>query len=98
MSSANFDVSAAHATDRSVADLTGVLGSHPLLQNRGGSTQTLALLLDPQDPAFNRIPLSSCQIKEIYDANLHMYTDQRGMPRPGRNKQLCDSGAYEFQR
>jgi hypothetical protein len=37
-------------------------------------------------------------MKEIYDTSLRMYTDERGMPRPGKNKQSCDSGAYESQR
>jgi hypothetical protein len=85
------------ATDHSVNDLTGVFGPHPQLQKNGGLTPTLALLLDPQNPALNVIPLTSCQIKEIYDTNLRVYTDQRGMPRLGKNKQSCDIGAYESQ-
>jgi hypothetical protein len=98
MSSDNFNSSTAHATDHSVDDLTEVFGTHPQLQNNGGPTQTFALLPDPQNPAFNMIPRSACQMKEVYDTNLHMYTDQRGISRPGKSKQRCDSGAYESQR
>ena len=68
-----------------------VIGLSPQLQSlqqNGGLTQTLALL--PSSPAIDRIPLDACHIDSIS-------TDQRGMPRPGKNKQSCDSGAYESQ-
>ena len=97
MSPNNSDATLAHATDRSVDNLVGVFGPYPQLQKNGAPTQTFSLLLDPQNPALNVIPLTSCQIKEIYDTNLRVYTDQRGMSRPGKNKQSCDVGAYESQ-
>ncbi len=93
MSSVNFVPSAAHATDRSVADLTGVFGSSPQLQNNGGGTQTYQLIGEADNPALDEIPLDAC----TDSVGQRVLTDQRGMPRPGKNKQSCDSGAYEYQ-
>ena len=83
--------------DQFVSDLSRVFASNVHLENNGGSTQTLALLTDPANPARGAIPLASCQIKEIYDAHARMYIDQRGMVRPGNKKTACDIGAYETQ-
>jgi TIR domain len=82
--------------DQFIPDPSSVFASNVQLSNTGGPTQTLALLLDPRNPALNAIPLSACQIKEIYDTHLHMYTDQRGRKRPGGKKTACDIGAYEL--
>src|SRR5262249_29446148 len=60
MSSANFASGSAHATDRSVTDLTGVLGPHPQLQKNGAPTPTFALFQDPHNPALNLIPPLVC--------------------------------------
>jgi hypothetical protein len=97
MSSVAFASGAPDVTDRSVDDLTDVFGAHPQLQENGGPTLTFALLQDSQNPALNMIPPSVCQMKEIYDTKLHLYTDERGMVRPGKEMQRCDSGAYESQ-
>ncbi len=74
-----------------------IIGSSPdigPLQNNGGQTKTLALL--PGSPAINAIPLQYCQIKDIFNDQSRMYTDQRGMKRPGGNETTCDIGAYEY--
>jgi hypothetical protein len=94
MSAENFDSSTAHATDRSVDDLTGVLGSHPQLQNNGGATQTYQLISGEGNAALDKVPPEAC----TDSTGQRVVTDQRGMPRPGKNKQWCDSGAYESQR
>jgi serine/threonine protein kinase len=94
MSSSNFNSSPAHDTDHSVDDLTGVFGPHPHLQNNEGSTQTYLLIMGVGNPAVDKIPLDVC----TDDKGQRVLTDQRGMPRPGKNKQLCDVGAYESQR
>jgi Trypsin-like peptidase domain len=80
-------------TDRSVDKLTSVFGPSPELQNNGGSTQTYRLVAGTDDPAEGAIPQDECS-----DSQGHpILTDQRGLPRPGKNKQSCDSGAYESQ-
>jgi serine/threonine protein kinase len=90
----NFDASPAHTTDRSVDDLTELLGSHPQLQNNGGPTQTYQLTGAAGNPAIDNVPLDAC----TNDQGNRVSTDERGMPRPGKNKQRCDSGAFEDQR
>jgi Trypsin-like peptidase domain len=80
-------------TDRSVNDLTSVLGYAPLLQENGGPTQTYRLVPGEGDVALNAVPQAACT-----DFQGHRVpTDQRGMQRPGKKKQSCDSGAYEYQ-
>jgi Interleukin-like EMT inducer len=58
------------------------------LQNYGGTTWTQAL--PPNSPAVGVIPKADCPSA---DAGV----DQRGYPRPGQGKTMCDVGAYETQ-
>ncbi len=70
-----------------------VLKIDPMLRNNGGRTKTYALL--PGSPAIDAIPLQYCQVKDIFNSQSGMYTDQRGMKRPDENESACDIGAYE---
>jgi hypothetical protein len=58
------------------------------LQNYGGTTWTQAL--PPNSPAVRVIPKADCPSA---DGGV----DQRGYPRPGQGKTMCDVGAYETQ-
>jgi len=68
-----------------------------MLRDNGGSSErhTLTLALLPGSPAIDAIPLQYCQVKGIFDSRSHIYTDQRGVKRPGGNENMCDIGAYE---
>ena len=84
------------SSDRVIQDPSAVFaGGIPHLANNGGPTQTVALRSNPDNPAYNVIPVDICHIPEIQDAQTHTYMDQRGMPRPGRGKDQCSIGAYE---
>lgn len=83
--------------DQLVPDFSHVFASNVGLSSNGGSTQTLVLLADLNNPALDVIPLAFCQVKEVYDEHARMYTDQRGKLRPGNKKTACDIGAYEAQ-
>jgi hypothetical protein len=78
-------------------DITGIASSDlhvdTGLRQNGGPTQTLALL--PGSPAIDAVPLQYCQIKDIFNSQFRMYTDQRGVRRP--QGQACDIGAYEYE-
>ena len=74
-----------HSTDLSGITLAGVLIDSGL-RNKGGYTQTLALLMG--SPARDSIPLNACLMDGIN-------TDQRGMLRPDDGETECDMGAYE---
>ena len=82
-----------HATDISGFTLAD-LKIDPTLHNNGGSTQTYALLVG--SPAIDQIPLQYCQVKEIFNEQSQMYTDQRGVKRSDENEPACDIGAYEY--
>jgi hypothetical protein len=76
------------STDRSVDDLSHVFRPSP-----DDVTPTYQLIPGINDPAFGAVPSAACT-----DANGHrVLTDQRGMPRPGKKTQSCDSGANEYQ-
>jgi len=69
------------------------------LHNNGGPTQTLALLYG--SPAIGAVPLSACyptihvpKIKGLPITDLHVTSDQRGVPRP--HGSACSVGAYEY--
>ncbi len=83
--------------DKVGSDLSYLFAENVQLSDNGGPTRTLALSLDPRNPALNAVPLASCQIKEIYDERARMYSDQRGKGRPGTQIAACDIGAYEAQ-
>ncbi len=57
----------------------------PLADNGALRVETQAL--DPGSPAIAVIPASGCTVT----------TDERGLPRPGNDKTMCDVGAYESQ-
>jgi len=59
------------------------------LQDNGGPTQTIALLVT--SPAVDAVPLGACT-----DANGQPITDQRGISRTEGT--ACDSGAFELHR
>ena len=84
-----------HGTDKtlSVNDLSNLFTAPVGLRKNGGPTMTYALA--PGSPAIDAIPLQYCQVKDIFNSQLGMYTDQRGVKRPDGNEQFCDSGAYE---
>jgi hypothetical protein len=95
ISGATFAANGQQSTDRVVKDLTQVFGANATLQDNGGPTQTLALLLG--SPAIDAIPGSACRIT-ITDLSGHtetITTDQRGHRRPDGAEEMCDSGAYE---
>jgi hypothetical protein len=79
-----------HNTDRtlSVNDQSTLFAAPVGLRNNGGPTKTL--MLAPDSPAVDQIPLDACQINNIT-------TDQRGMKRPDEQESACDIGAYEYQ-
>ncbi len=58
------------------------------LQNYGGTTWTQAL--PPNSLAVRVIPKADCPSADFG-------VDQRGYPRPGQGKTMCDVGAYETQ-
>jgi len=94
MSSKNFRQDAARITDQTVEDMTKVFSSTASLKNNGGPTITYALRPSSDNPAINAIPRSACVNNRMQSVN----TDQRELPRPGRNKPgkpACDIGAYE---
>ncbi|HKF35341.1 MAG TPA: choice-of-anchor Q domain-containing protein, partial [Ktedonobacteraceae bacterium] len=74
-----------YSTDLSGMTLTEVRIDSKL-QDNGGYTQTLALLMG--SPARDGIPLSACSIDGIS-------TDQRGTQRPDDDETACDIGAFE---
>jgi Novel STAND NTPase 1/TIR domain len=93
LSSVPFAPGSIHGLDISVSDLTHVLGPSPKLQKNGGPTRTYQLIPGTGDSGFARVPLKLCT-----DGSGHrVLNDQRGMPRPGKNKSSCDAGAYEYQ-
>ena len=61
------------------------------LQNNGGPTPTIALLLS--SPAVNAIPISACTDQSV-PTPLPVTTDQRGVLRP--QGPGCDVGAFEL--
>ena len=61
------------------------------LNNNGGPTQTIALVVG--SPAIDAIPLDSCTDQ----AGNPLTTDQRGFARPDAGEDICDIGAYESQ-
>jgi hypothetical protein len=85
-------------TDRTVStvvDLTKIIFDPQGLQNNGGPTKTYKLLPGTDDLALDVIPLTDCDIPDIFDNATHKYIDQRGAARPDDNMQFCDIGAYE---
>ncbi len=93
MSSGTFVNNTAHSTDRSVDDLSHVFRPFPVAPNKDDPDQTYQLIPGTNNPAFDAVPSTACT-----DAAGHrVLTDQRGMPRPGKMKRNCDSGAYEYQ-
>ena len=93
MTSTNSGLKPTETTDRSVNDTTKIFGSTPKLEG-SGSTATYILQSSSDNPAINAIPLQAC----VDDQGQPINADQRGMPRPGRNKHskpACDIGAYE---
>jgi predicted outer membrane repeat protein len=97
-SGAAFDpaTSKLHGFDKtlSVNDLPKLFADPVELRNNGGPTETHKL--GPDSPAIDQVPLKYCQVKEIFNEQSRMYTDQRGMKRPDGNEQFCDIGAYEY--
>jgi hypothetical protein len=92
MSSVPF-VGKTQSTDRSVNDLSHVFHPSPISPNKNDPTLTYQLTPETNNPALNAVPINACT-----DSKGHrVLTDQRGMPRPGKNKAFCDSGAYEYQ-
>jgi hypothetical protein len=69
-----------------------LLSSAGLAAN-GGPTLTVALQLG--SPAIDAIPVAVCTDQDSPPNPIT--TDQRGLPRPDANEQVCDIGAYEFQ-
>jgi hypothetical protein len=59
------------------------------LQLNGGQTQTQALIIDPNSPAIDFIPLAACTDL----SGLNVGLDQRGELRSS----MCDAGAYEVE-
>ena len=96
-SGATFDpaTSDLHGTDKilSVNDLPSLFASPVGLRGNGGQTWTFAL--GANSPAIDQVPLRYCQVKDIFNNQSHMYTDQRGVKRPDGNENACDIGAYE---
>ncbi len=74
------------------------LGINPRLRDNSGLTTphpfTHALLAGSL--AIDKIPLQNCQVKDIFNDQSQMYTDQRSMKRPDENESACDIGAYEY--
>jgi hypothetical protein len=93
ISGVTFDPNKQHFTDVSVephADLR----INPALSGR--SPQKYALHAD--SPAIDKIPLLYCQVRDIFNDQSRLCTDQRGMKRShgqGGNETLCDIGAYK---
>ncbi|OGY85540.1 MAG: hypothetical protein A2233_03075 [Candidatus Kerfeldbacteria bacterium RIFOXYA2_FULL_38_24] len=77
------DCQAVAITTDKVLDNSAVVFSTGVLNDNGGSTQTLALASN--SPAIDIIPTSQCSVA----------TDQRGTARP--QGVACDSGAYELE-
>src|SRR6266567_4433579 len=96
-SGATFDpaTSDLHGTDKtlSVNDLPSLFASPGGLRGNGGQTWTYAL--GANSPAIDQVPLRYCQVKDIFNDQSRMYTDQRGVKRPDGNENACDIGAYE---
>ncbi|HZU02480.1 MAG TPA: choice-of-anchor Q domain-containing protein, partial [Ktedonobacteraceae bacterium] len=90
MADLSFTATGLSSTDRSVqdTDLTRIFSAPVQLRNNGGSTQTYALSPNVANPAFDKVPLTLCQLDG-------MSTDQRMIKRPDGNEQFCDIGAYE---
>ena len=94
MVSKNFEPNDAHKTDLLLADTTKTFGLETQLQKNGGPTLTYALRPGPNNPAINAVPMQICTDDQGQTVNV----DQRGMPRPGRNKlgkPACDIGSFE---
>ncbi len=90
----NAGINGLSTTDRQVT--LSDLKLDPTLRNNGGPTQTLALL--PGSVAIDAVPIEACHIT-LTDASgnaMTITTDQRGNPRPGGSKNMCDIGAYEL--
>ena len=79
--------------DRVIQDPFDLFENGALLEQNGGGTQTIKLLTDFE--AYNVIPVQACHIQAIYNAQMNIYSDQRGQPRPGKGRTRCDVGAYE---
>ncbi len=94
MLSAKSGLVSVRTTDRLVENMTNILGSAARQQGNDALTATYALSSNADNPAVNAIPKQACVDFQGQPVN----TDQRGMPRPGRNKHgklACDIGAYE---
>ena len=68
------------------------------LQNKGGPTETIALL--PTSPAVDAVPQTPTNYCTEVDGTTPITTDQRGQPRPDPEDGPagpCNIGAYEFQ-
>jgi Novel STAND NTPase 1 len=85
-----------HIMDKTLStnDLTKLFASPVGLRDNKGTTKTFALA--PDSPAVDQVPLRYCQVKDIFNDQSRMYTDQRGMKRPDGNEDACDIGAFEY--
>lgn len=83
-----------HSTDITSKVLVD-LNIDPLARSNDGPTPTFALLAG--SPAIGKIPPDACQLKTIQNARSGIYSDQRGLKRPGEHKHACDIGAFETQ-
>ncbi len=94
MSTANFVSNAAHQTDLSIDDDTKIFVHAAEIQKYNDTVAIYALRPNSDNPAVDAIPQQDCN-----DAKGQpVITDQRGMPRPHKNragKEFCDIGAYE---
>lgn len=94
MSSTDFVPNSMHTTDQAVNNMLHVFSLDHSLQRKYWLNAAYILSISTDNPAVNAIPLSVCADKQ----GQPIYTDQLGMPRPGRNKHgklACDIGAYE---